>query len=256
VPNWRIKERRDLITRLHREWARNHLSVEDCTCDLTSSRERFPRLRTFRPHRRNPQALRTAGPIHGARPQPREFLSKDRRQAEGLVELHRENRGRHCRLVTISTTNITATNEFRAAWMPTGHLFPTRVDRSKGSRYREYTDPTNNPMIPHVIGAGYPSRRLFKNLQRLLVFGRPTVEELRQDLRAVSKKCRPDWTSPTPEPEGGVATGSQGTLLFLTARPTRKQSATRSGDLSQRNVTVAPQLPSTYSTKPSAEARP
>ena len=30
-------------------------------------------------------------------------------------------------------------------------------------------------------------------------FGRPTVEELRQDLRAVSKKCRPDWDITTPE---------------------------------------------------------
>jgi hypothetical protein len=24
-------------------------------------------------------------------------------------------------------------------------------------------------------------------------FGRPTIEDLRQDLRAVLKKCRPDW---------------------------------------------------------------
>jgi len=24
-------------------------------------------------------------------------------------------------------------------------------------------------------------------------FGRPTIEELRQDLRVVWKKCRPDW---------------------------------------------------------------
>ena len=24
-------------------------------------------------------------------------------------------------------------------------------------------------------------------------FGRPTVEELRQDLRVVTRKCRPDW---------------------------------------------------------------
>ncbi|HTW65767.1 MAG TPA: hypothetical protein VME17_14170, partial [Bryobacteraceae bacterium] len=30
-------------------------------------------------------------------------------------------------------------------------------------------------------------------------FGRPTIEELRQDLRAVSKKCRPDWDITTPE---------------------------------------------------------
>jgi hypothetical protein len=30
-------------------------------------------------------------------------------------------------------------------------------------------------------------------------FGRPTMEELRRDLRAVIKKCRPDWDITTPE---------------------------------------------------------
>ena len=29
-------------------------------------------------------------------------------------------------------------------------------------------------------------------------FGRPTLEELRQDLRAVLRKCRPDWDITTP----------------------------------------------------------
>jgi hypothetical protein len=31
------------------------------------------------------------------------------------------------------------------------------------------------------------------------IFGRPTVEELRQDLRAVIRKCRPAWDITTPE---------------------------------------------------------
>jgi hypothetical protein len=30
-------------------------------------------------------------------------------------------------------------------------------------------------------------------------FGRPTVEELRQDLRSVGMKCRPDWDLAKPE---------------------------------------------------------
>ena len=30
-------------------------------------------------------------------------------------------------------------------------------------------------------------------------FGRPTVDELHQDLRALTKKCRPDWDITTPE---------------------------------------------------------
>src|ERR1700722_12234345 len=42
------------------------------------------------------------------------FCPKDRRQAEGLVELHRELEVGYCRLVTISTDNITETNEYRS----------------------------------------------------------------------------------------------------------------------------------------------
>jgi hypothetical protein len=42
------------------------------------------------------------------------FCPKDRRQAEGLVELHRELEVAYCRLVTISTDNITLTNEYRS----------------------------------------------------------------------------------------------------------------------------------------------
>src|SRR5215207_4022971 len=41
------------------------------------------------------------------------FCPKDRRQAEGLVQLHRELEVGYCRLVTISTDNITETNEYR-----------------------------------------------------------------------------------------------------------------------------------------------
>ena len=42
------------------------------------------------------------------------FCPKDRRQAEGLVQLHRELEVAYCRLVTISTDNIIETNEFRS----------------------------------------------------------------------------------------------------------------------------------------------
>src|SRR5438876_9341076 len=41
------------------------------------------------------------------------FCPKDRRQAEGLVQLHRELEVGYCRLVTISTDNITQTSEYR-----------------------------------------------------------------------------------------------------------------------------------------------
>src|SRR3981081_2291855 len=42
------------------------------------------------------------------------YCPKDRRQAEGLVQLHRELEVAYCRLVTIITDNITDTNEYRS----------------------------------------------------------------------------------------------------------------------------------------------
>jgi hypothetical protein len=47
-------------------------------------------------------------------------------------------------------------------------------------------------MIPHVIVLE-PGLVIHKIDNGSWVFGRPTMEELRQDVRAVSKKCRPDW---------------------------------------------------------------
>ena len=41
------------------------------------------------------------------------FCPKDRRQHEGLAQLHRELEVGYCRLVTISTDNLTETNEYR-----------------------------------------------------------------------------------------------------------------------------------------------
>jgi hypothetical protein len=62
----------------------------------------------------------------------------------------------------------------------------------------EYTDPVHNPMIPHVIVLE-PGLVIYKIYNGYWYFGRPTMEDLRQDLRAVTKKCRPDWDITTPE---------------------------------------------------------
>src|SRR4030081_161497 len=53
-------------------------------------------------------------------------------------------------------------------------------------------------MIPHVIVLE-PGLVVFKIYNGYWFFGRPTIEELRHDLRAVLKKCRPDWDITRPE---------------------------------------------------------
>jgi peroxiredoxin len=121
------------------------------------------------------------------------YCPKDRRQAEGLIQLHHEMEVGYCRLVTISTDNLIATNEYRtgvgAHWP-----FLSDVGRTvqKDLDIAEYTDPASNPMIPHTIVLE-PGLVVFKIYNGYWYFGRPSIEELRQDLRAISKKCRPDW---------------------------------------------------------------
>jgi peroxiredoxin len=126
------------------------------------------------------------------------YCPKDRRQAEGLVELHREIEVAYCKLVTITTDNIIQTNEYRSG---VGAHWPFLSDArrvvQKDLDIAEYTDPVNNPMIPHVIVLE-PGLVIYKIYNGYWFFGRPTAEDLRQDLRAVSNKCRPDWDITAP----------------------------------------------------------
>src|SRR4026208_600430 len=121
------------------------------------------------------------------------YCPKDRRQHEGLVQLHRELEVGYCRLVTISTANLVETNEFRtgvdAHWP---FLSDPARKIQKDLDIAEYTDKLHNPMIPHTIVLE-PDLVIYKLYNGYWFFGRPTLEELRQDLRAVTRKCRPDW---------------------------------------------------------------
>jgi peroxiredoxin len=127
------------------------------------------------------------------------FCPKDRRQLEGLLQLHREMTVGYCRLVTISTDNLLQTNELRTG---AGAHWPFLSDPArkvqKDLDVAEYTDSIHNPMIPHTIVLE-PGLVVYKVYNGYWFFGRPTVEELRCDLRAVLQKCRPDWDITRPE---------------------------------------------------------
>src|SRR5438309_11131426 len=53
------------------------------------------------------------------------FCPKERRQHEGLLQLHREMQVGYCRLVTISTDNLLETNEFALQSGEDGRFCPT-----------------------------------------------------------------------------------------------------------------------------------
>jgi peroxiredoxin len=121
------------------------------------------------------------------------FCPKDRRQHEGLLQLHREMQVGYCRLATISTDNLIETNEFRTA-VGARWTFLSDPGRrvQKDLDIAEYTDPDHNAMIPHTLVLE-PGLLIYRIYNGYWFFGRPTVEELRHDLRAVLQRCRPDW---------------------------------------------------------------
>jgi peroxiredoxin len=127
------------------------------------------------------------------------FCPKDRRQLEGLLQLHREMEVGYCRLVTITAEPLLETNELR---MGVGAHWPFLSDPKrkvqKDLDIAEYTDPVHNPMIPHTIVLE-PGLIVFKIYNGYWFFGRPTLEELRLNLRSVLQKCRPDWDITKPE---------------------------------------------------------
>jgi hypothetical protein len=63
-------------------------------------------------------------------------------------------------------------------------------------------------MIPHTLVLE-PGLRIYKIYNGYWFFGRPTVEELRLDLREVLRRCRPDWDISSPEQRTAWASGDK-----------------------------------------------
>lgn len=94
---------------------------------------------------------------------------------------------------------LTETNEYRSG-VEAHWPFLSDAGRvvQKDLDIAEYTDPLHIPMISHVI-VPEPELIIYRIYQGYCFFGRPTMEDLRQDLRALTRKCRPDWDITTPE---------------------------------------------------------
>ena len=127
------------------------------------------------------------------------FCPKDRRQMRNLVEFYPELKVGYTRIVTISTDNLIQTNEFRDAL---GAQWPFLSDPGrkvqKDLDIQEYTDPHNNPMVPYTLVLG-PGLEIFKIYNGYWYWGRPSNDQLRQDLRDLFEQIRPDWDIMDPE---------------------------------------------------------
>jgi peroxiredoxin len=127
------------------------------------------------------------------------FCPKDHQQHLGLAAFYPKIAVSYTQIVTISTDNILETNEFRdavgAQWT---FLSDSGRKVQQDLQIQEYTDPHHNPMIPHTLVLE-PGLVIYKIYNGYWFWGRPSTEELWQDLRAVMQKVRPDWDITKPE---------------------------------------------------------
>ena len=127
------------------------------------------------------------------------FCPKDFQQHRLLVELYPLIAVAYTKIVTISTDTIMQANEMRAS-LGAQWLFLTdperKVQRELG--IKEYTDPHNDPMIPHTLVLE-PGLRIYSVYNGYWFWGRPSPAELWRDLREVSRRIRPDWDLRDPE---------------------------------------------------------
>jgi peroxiredoxin len=115
-----------------------------------------------------------------------------------LVALQDEMEVGYARIVSISVDPPPVSAAFRAGlgarW--TFLSDPERVALEELG-LRETTDTVNHPYVPAVFTLR-PDRTIQSAWNGYWFWGRPTLDELVADLRAITMAIRPDWAAPTP----------------------------------------------------------
>jgi peroxiredoxin len=126
------------------------------------------------------------------------YCPKEHQQHLQLAAFYPQIAVAYTKIVTISAETHHESQEFRAS---VGAQWPFLSDPErivqKDLDIQEYTDPEHNPMIPHTLVLK-PGLEIYSVYNGYWFWGRPSVEDLRQDLRAVSREIRPDWDLSTP----------------------------------------------------------
>jgi peroxiredoxin len=126
------------------------------------------------------------------------YCPKEHQQHLALAAFYPQIAVGYTKIATISTDVHHTSQEFRAS---VGAVWPFLEDPKRIVQQdldiQEYTDPTNDPMIPHtlVLKPGLIVHSIYNGYW---FWGRPSVDELRHDLRAVFSELRRDWDLSAP----------------------------------------------------------
>jgi peroxiredoxin len=114
-----------------------------------------------------------------------------------LIALQDELEVAYARIVSVSVDPPEVSAAFRAGL---GARWTFLCDPSRSVQtelqLRETTDTVHDPYIPAVFTLR-PDLTVERAYDGYWFAGRPTMEELRQDLRAIARAIRPDWDAPT-----------------------------------------------------------
>jgi len=126
------------------------------------------------------------------------FCPKEHQQHLELAGFYSKIAVAYTQIATITTDTDHELKEFRASvgaqW--TFLSDPERVVQ-KDLDIQEYTDPENDPMIPHTLVLK-PGLVIHSVYNGYWFWGRPSVVDLWHDLRAASSEIRPDWDLSAP----------------------------------------------------------
>jgi peroxiredoxin len=113
-----------------------------------------------------------------------------------LVELQGDIEVAYSRLISVSVDAPETAAAFRAG-MGARWTFLSDSDRAVQQELglRETTDTVHEPYVPAVFTV-FPDLTVHRAYDGYWYWGRPTKEELRQDMRDISRAIRPDWDAP------------------------------------------------------------
>ena len=125
------------------------------------------------------------------------FCPEDDQQHLELAAFYPKLAVAYTELVTISTDNILETNEFRSS---VGAQRPSRPrpKGAEGSRDPGYTDPQPCRSTTRSTLVLKPGLVIHSVYNGYWYWGRPSIDDLRRDLREATREIRPDWDLTAP----------------------------------------------------------
>jgi peroxiredoxin len=121
------------------------------------------------------------------------WCPKEQRYLRELVRLQDEFEVAYAKLVVVSVDAPEVQSAFRAG-LGARFLFLSDSERRWLDRLglRETTDSVHHPYRPAAFTL-FPDLRIHSAYNGYWYWGRATMEEIRQDMRAISAQIRPDW---------------------------------------------------------------